>query len=101
MSIFTSILSFFASLTRPKPSRDWFFALVIIFATFLGLVSYAGYLFISINSGSAFANGEQSPAPTISLTRAEVRTILETYQKRSVNYTAHNLPSPVVVDPGK
>ena len=101
MNILSHIGHFFLSLTRPKPSRDWFFALICIFLMFVCLVSYAIYIYVSINSGAAFSSGAEGTAPVISLTRADVQSILETYRARSVNYVAHNLPMPVVTDPAK
>ncbi len=100
MKLISSIGRLLVSLTHPEPSRDWFFALVLIFVVFFGLTFYAVYIFFAVQSGTLFVIGAGSGVP-VSVTRGDIESVLDTYRTRSVNYAAHNLPAPPVVDPVK
>ncbi len=95
---FSRIKQLLASFAEPDPRRDWFVALIALVLLFLAFWAYAAFLFFSILSGTVFAGGGR-PAPHITVTRADIQNTLATYQTRQVNYAAHNLPAPPVVDP--
>lgn len=96
----TRIQSFLSSYSRPSPARDWFTALVVVAAIACLLLLYAIYLYIGLNAGLF-----ESPAPTsasvITISADDIRTLHDAYQARSVNFSAHNLPAPAVIDPSK
>jgi len=90
----------FASFREPDPSRDWLLSLAGAGTIFLVLFAYAAFVFVSIQSGAIFS-GIHAPVPQIPLTRGDLEDALATYQARQVNYAAHNLPTPPLVDPAK
>lgn len=94
-----NLKTFFSSLKEPNSRRDWLLSLVILFVVFLGFLCYASVLFFSIQSGSAFS-ATPTPTEAIPVTRGEVETLFATYENRQLNYTAHNLPAPTIIDPG-
>ncbi|MBY0539610.1 hypothetical protein K2P56_04245 [Patescibacteria group bacterium] len=76
----------FSSFITPFPARDWAIALILLIALFVGLVSYAAYLFMGIRAGTIV--GE---APTISgvlpnVSRADLMNTLEVYRIKRTKF---------------
>jgi len=94
-----SFKEWLSSLGRPYPARDWMLVLSACALILLALLAWAGPLFFSIESGSAYVVGEPSPERSVKMTRSDVQNVLDTYTARSVNYAAHNIAMPHVVDP--
>lgn len=91
--------SLFQSLIRPYPGRDWFLTLAALALVLILFVSYDGYLFFGIQSGSLFEPVGVSGASLPAVTRGDITTVLEIYHTKKTNYENHNLPLPPLDDP--
>lgn len=98
LKIFSSV---FHKLTNPYPLRDWYILLTGSAAIALVLIGIAIYFFVGIQSG--FIIGERTDVDTKSPTvsREKLSQILETYEKRRVNFEAGNFSMPKVSDPSR
>ena len=98
MNTFSHVGSFFRSFARPYPARDWFVALIAIFFIFLALAFYGVYVYFGIETGALFGSGA-SGKPAITITTADLQNIVDAYNARAVNWSAHNIPAGTVTDP--
>lgn len=96
-----SLLNFFRSLITPQPARDWAIALVILMFVFVGLVAYAGYLFIGIRWGVVTGEGYAERVPPPSVTRGELESALVAFRERRANFDSRNFGIPGVQDPSE
>jgi hypothetical protein len=87
------------SLSHPHPARDW-----LLIATLALLLFFAGagvgvYLFLGAQTGTLISSPTEVPKPTIPVTQAAIRAVLEAYQQRAANYAAKSFVVVDLVDP--
>jgi hypothetical protein len=92
-------IKWLSALVTPNPARQWLLILGLSAALFAGLFIWAGSVFYSIKSGSAYLVAAPPIGKTIRITHAEVQNVFDTYQTRSLNYAAGNISVPKVYDP--
>ncbi len=96
-----SLKEFALSFVTPLPSRDWFVILSLSILLCIGCVSYAGYLFFGIRTGT-IVGAAQSDRPVLpKVSRADLTKTLEAYRVRKANYEARNFPRPALTNPSK
>lgn len=87
------------SLARPAPARDWFITLVLVFLIFISTFVFAANLFWGIRSGGIVRVSADAPTGASAVSRAELNAALEAYEKRAINFEAHNFPVRELTDP--
>lgn len=73
---------------EPRPARDWLLTLAGVFVLFVALSAYAVNLFFSVSAAPQPAPAEAT-GPSLSVTRADVESVLTAYQARQADYAAH------------
>lgn len=99
MKTLADIFYFLNSLKNPHPSRDWLIALstaALVLAVFLGI---AIFLFLGIRSGIVVGSAEGKIPASPTVTRGELKVVVEAYQKKELNFGAKNYPTPKLSDP--
>lgn len=84
--------NFSAALLQPNPERDWFIVLSIAFVPFIFFISYATYLFFSVQS-SLTLDKTTAAFPAETITAEEIQSVLETYRSRKARYEINVVPS--------
>jgi hypothetical protein len=92
-------LKWLSALVAPNPARQWLLILALSALVFVALFAWAGIVFYSVESGSAYLVATPPAGKTIRITHAEVQNVLDTYQARSINYSVGNIAVPKVTDP--
>lgn len=77
---------FFSSLITPFPARDWAIALGLLIALFVGLVSYAAYLFMGIRAGTIVGEAPAVSGGLPNVSRADLMNTLEIYRIKRTNF---------------
>lgn len=81
-----SLQQFFSSLVTPFPARDWMIALVLLIIFFIGLVSYAAYLFVGIRAGTIVGEAPAVSGVLPNVSRADLMNTLEIYRIKRTKF---------------
>lgn len=88
------------SLSTPHPARDWLIALGILSLLFIGLATYAAYLFSDIRWGNGTDSGA-AVAPRQVVTKAQLDAEIQKYQARQDAFEARDFGLPKLYDPAQ
>lgn len=101
MNFFTRMTVSLPSFVRPNPARDWFFVLMVFVILLFSVALFAGYLFFSIEWGTAVGDTASLLTPHQAVTRSELERVVGIYETRGVNFNARNFPVFQLADPSR
>lgn len=98
-NFYKNTITFFTSLTRPHPLRDWYIILSISGMLFVVLLSVALYFFIGLQSGAIIVPKDGGGITSPNVSREDLRSAIDAYDERRLNFESDNIGVPDVSNP--